>query len=64
MEDVIKYGHDLGTSFLLVGLIASVVWLQTIHAGVAPLFLIVGAFVVIYTNWLKRIHSKKKGEKK
>jgi heme O synthase-like polyprenyltransferase len=59
MEDVIKYGSDMGNTFLLTGTIAGVVWLQNIHSGVAPLLLITGGFIVIYTNWLKRRNKKK-----
>lgn len=52
--DIVKYGQDMGNSFLLTGLIASVVWLQGIYPGVAPAFLIIGAFLSIYSNWIAR----------
>ena len=60
IEDVIKYGGDLGNTFLLTGLIAGVMWLQNIQPGVAPLFLIVGAFIILYVNWLKKRNEKPK----
>lgn len=60
IEEVIGYGQDLGNTFLLTGLVASVVWLQNINPGIAPVFLIAGGFIVVYTKWLKQRNIPKK----
>jgi len=68
MRDLVKYGQDMGNSFLLTGLIASVVWLQSIMPGVAPGMLIIGAFITIYSNWMAqraaRMEAEESGIKK
>ena len=59
MDELIKYGGDLGNTFLLTGAISTVIWLQGMYPGIAPVLLITGGFVIVYTNWLKRRNAKK-----
>jgi len=60
IQEIIGYGKDLGNTFLLTGLIATVIWLQTIMPGIAPTFLVVGAFISLYTSWLQRRNKEAK----
>jgi len=53
IREVLKFGEDLGNTFLLVGLVTAAVWLQSISQGVAPMFLIIGGMIVMYTKWQK-----------
>lgn len=63
VRDVIQFGNDLGNTFLLTGLVSAAVWLQFQVPAVAAVFLIAGAFIVVYTKAIKKKMLKDEPEK-